>query len=242
MEFPLYDPSLPWPQHYWPGIIPAEPSDTANHWNSGFNADWTAVPGPSDHLPSVAAPIAIRDATKYLPDTSAPATSQHSDSRARRRQKDTPANKAPRRRLNEADRYNTILADEYVLWFTPTEVTCGGCLSIIQLEKRDGARYYLGRWARHKAACRGVKAGIVSQLLGFPRRPIDPLSIFRLLHVEEKQRLEWTCSLQWNRELNLRDSLRCSCINNFDVFLVVNLSVVGVSVNYKSKFINSHYE
>ena len=172
MEFPFYDPSLQWPQQYWPTTIPAGTSDPTNLNYPVFDAFWTetAPPYQDPKIPNIAAPITIRDAGHNLPDTASAATSQQSESQPRvgRRKKDTPVNKTPRRLLKEANRYNELLYDEYVLSFTPTEVTCGGCGSTIQLEKRGGAQYYVGMWKRHKAACKGIKAGIVSTWSWFP--------------------------------------------------------------------------
>ena len=158
MEFPFYDPSLQWFPQYWPTTTPAGTSDPTNLDYAAFDALCTETVPPYQD-PNIAAPIATRDVNDSLPNTS---SSQHSPSRDGQ---NTPVNKTPRQLLNEAARYNSLLDDEYVLSFTPTEVTCGGCGSTIQLAKRKGAQYFVGMWNRHKAACKGVKAGIVSQLV-----------------------------------------------------------------------------
>ena len=121
-------------------------------------------------IPNNAAPAGTYDTIEHPPTSVPPATATSADEDHRRAyhrmtpQTSRPASKAKKqRRLNEAERFNSLLTDEYVLLFTPTEVTCAGCASTIQLEQRNGARYYVGRWTRHKGTCRGVQEGMVSR-------------------------------------------------------------------------------
>ena len=43
-------------------------------------------------------------------------------------------------------------------------MVCAGCNKTIQLDKRNGARYYPHFWAKHKKICVGVAEGTVSDL------------------------------------------------------------------------------
>ena len=181
MEFPSHDSSVQWPQ--WQAQYrPTMPDTDSPNFRWDFDTPWpgtsytpllsnfdTMTLGYPGSIPNIAPPAGNTNTIEGLP-TAVPPTSTATSSDEglgrpphRNTQQSKPASKAPKqRRLNEAQRFNTILIDEYVLSFTPTEVTCGGCMSTIQLESRNNARYYVGRWTRHRESCRGVRDGMVS--------------------------------------------------------------------------------
>ena len=65
------------------------------------------------------------------------------------------------KRLTVEERLFTLSHDEYVIDFNEVQVTCSGCESPIKLDRRDGAKFYLGLWNRHKRRCKGVKDKMV---------------------------------------------------------------------------------
>ena len=65
------------------------------------------------------------------------------------------------KRLSVEERYQQLKDDDYVLGFNAVEVKCSGCEGVIKLDRRDGAKYYLGLWHKHKRSCRGVKEKMV---------------------------------------------------------------------------------
>ena len=65
------------------------------------------------------------------------------------------------KRLTTEERLRKLLHDDFVINFNEVQVTCSGCESSIKLDRRDGAKYYLGLWNRHKRRCRGVKDNMV---------------------------------------------------------------------------------
>ena len=65
------------------------------------------------------------------------------------------------KRLTTEERLRKLMHDDFVINFNEVQVTCSGCESSIKLDRRDGAKYYLGLWNRHKRRCRGVKDNMV---------------------------------------------------------------------------------
>ena len=214
MEFPSYDSSAQWPQwqaeHRPLNTMP----DADFRWDlKDLNTPRPETPyipllsmalGYPGTIPNIAAPAGTPDTIEDLPTFPPTSTATSSDEGLERaphrhtQQRSKPASKAQKhRRLNEAQRINTLLVDEYVLSFTPTEVTCGGCLTTIQLERRNNARYYVGRWTRHRESCRGVREGMVSHQVLVPRSvELTVLLLVRLLHADGKLWQGWRCSLE----------------------------------------------
>ena len=69
----------------------------------------------------------------------------------------TPARRVQNGRKSEAERIELLQNDEYVASFTEARVKCKKCRKSIKLDTRDGARFYLGFWLRHKRRCKGVE-------------------------------------------------------------------------------------
>jgi len=55
--------------------------------------------------------------------------------------------------LRELERYKILQKDEYILAFTCTTATCAGCTKEIELDSRDGARFYPGFWFTPLQGC-----------------------------------------------------------------------------------------
>ena len=71
------------------------------------------------------------------------------------------------KRLTTNQRFATLSHDNFVVWFSETQVLCSGCTKIIQMDSRKGAKYYSQAWRKHKQGCKGVEEGIVSNLYAF---------------------------------------------------------------------------
>ena len=46
--------------------------------------------------------------------------------------------------------------DKLVGSFTEALVTCSGCAKSIKLDTRDGARFYVTAWERHRRRCKKI--------------------------------------------------------------------------------------
>jgi hypothetical protein len=77
-----------------------------------------------------------------------------------------------RKRMNrEEERIAFLKNDDNIESFTSSRATCSACWKRIKLDTRDGARFYVGAWVRHKTCCKEIKKRN-SKLLVTPLREI----------------------------------------------------------------------
>ena len=135
------------------------PSSLLSEFNTIFDTFFSGVDcEPLDNYPQT------QSSSTYHPILQpAPNTAGHSSSHRQRSATpvSTPMRKTRARNLRKEQRKQALQNDEYVLSFERTAVTCAGCRKIIQLDSRNGARYYPRAFKNHKKVCSGVRDGMV---------------------------------------------------------------------------------
>jgi hypothetical protein len=67
--------------------------------------------------------------------------------------------------LRELKRKQHLQNDEFILSCTETTATCAACMMVYKLDKRNGARYYVSFWEKHRERCKEIKEMVSHFLL-----------------------------------------------------------------------------